>query len=344
MTKPHRTGLPKPQRGFITAADVARAAGVSRSAVSRTFTPGASVSQEVRERVQDAARAMGYRVNRLASNLISDESTLVGVVGSNLSSPFMSRQLDELSRALQRSGRQCLLFNAADARDGVEPLIESILEFRVAAIVIMSGAPPSAIIDECLKNGVRVILVNRQPDEAAGDTVVSDDIHGVGLVADRLLRAGCRKLAVVGSGVPTPSQVRRRQLFASAMAKAGREVVTWSQGTSTYDSGLEAARSLMPGSGIDGVFCTTDLIALGFLDGARACGLAVPEQVSVMGYDDIAQSAWLAYRLTTIRQSPVDLASAVVAALARSPDDGPSRAQSLLPVELVERDTVRSGA
>jgi DNA-binding LacI/PurR family transcriptional regulator len=341
MTKPHRTGASKTLRGFITAADVARAAGVSRSAVSRTFTPGASVSDDVRQRVQDAARALGYRVNRLASNLISDESTLVGVVGSNLSSPFMSRQLDELSRALQQSGRQCLLFNAADARNGVEPLIESILEFRVAAIVIMSGAPPSAIIDECLKNGVRVILVNRQPDDAAGDTVVSDDAHGVRLVAGRLLAAGCRKLAVVGSGVPTPSQIRRRELFTAAVRRARREVVAWSQGASTYDSGLEAARTLMPGSGIDGVFCTTDLIALGFLDGARACGLAVPGEVSVIGYDDIPQSAWLAYRLTTIRQSPVELASAVVAALARAPDEGAHRVQSLLPVELVERDTVR---
>src|SRR3954471_21914900 len=87
-------------RAFATAEDVARLAGVSRSAVSRTFTPGASVSAEVRERVQGAAKTLGYRVNRLARSLISDESNLIGVVGTNLSTPFMARQLDELSSAL----------------------------------------------------------------------------------------------------------------------------------------------------------------------------------------------------------------------------------------------------
>src|SRR5215213_4710559 len=102
-------------RNFVTAEDVARLAGVSRSAVSRTFTPGASVSPDVRQRVQEAAKVLGYRVNRLARSLISDRSNLVGVVGSNLSTPFMARQLDQLSQALLKRSMQCLLLNAADS-------------------------------------------------------------------------------------------------------------------------------------------------------------------------------------------------------------------------------------
>src|SRR5262245_55659471 len=87
-------------RGFVTAEDVAKRAGVSRSAVSRTFTEGASVSESTRQRVLKAARALGYRINRLAQGLIHERSNLVGVLGSSLSTPYMSAQLDALSRAL----------------------------------------------------------------------------------------------------------------------------------------------------------------------------------------------------------------------------------------------------
>src|SRR4051812_43199681 len=120
-------------RGFTTAHEVAKRAGVSRSAVSRTFTPGASVSARTREKVAKAAEELGYRVNRFARSLISDESHLVGIVGANLSTPFMAAQLDHLSTALLRKGLQCLLLNAADAGRDVAPLIAMMLEFRVRA-------------------------------------------------------------------------------------------------------------------------------------------------------------------------------------------------------------------
>ena len=200
-------------RQFVTSEDVARLAGVSRSAVSRTFTPGASVSDEVRLRVQAAAKELGYRVNRLARSLISDESNLVGVVGANLALPFMAQQLDELSRALLNRGLQCLLLNAAEAEAGIEPLIELILEFRVRAIVVLSGSPPAAIVDECIATGVRVVMVNRQVDNRDADTIVSDDGGGARLAARRLIEAGCRRFEVVASGAGTPAQVRRQASF-----------------------------------------------------------------------------------------------------------------------------------
>lgn len=329
-------------QGFVTAQDVARLAGVSRSAVSRAFTPGASVSADVRERVHAAARTLGYRVNRLARSLISSRSNLVGVVGANLATPFMARQLDELSRALLRRGLQCLLLNAAEAEQDIAPLLDLILEFRVRAIVVLSGSPPCAIIDECLANGVRVILVNRQSDEAATDTIVSDDAAGAGLAAERLLAAGCRRPGVVGSAAGTPTQLRRRDAFLERMAEAGLEAVSWGEGGTAYETGVAAARGLLPRHDLDGVFCMTDLLALGFLDGARSLGRDVPGDLSVVGFDDIPQSAWLPYRLTTIRQSLPDLTASVVGAIERD-GEGASLLHSILPVELVERETVRPG-
>ena len=183
---------------------------------------------------------LGYRVNRLAQTLKGEQSHLVGIVGSNLSSPFAAQQLDQLSLGLLRRGMQCLLLNAADADEDVSPLIELILEFRVRAIVVMSGAPPSAIFDECLANGVRVILVNREVDVEA-DTVRSDDFGGVKLAAERLLRAGCRRPAVV-CGAATQSQTRRRNEFLKVMFDADLEPAIWSQGQTSYETGGHAAR------------------------------------------------------------------------------------------------------
>ena len=336
----------RPVRGFVTAEDVARLAGVSRSAVSRTFTPGASVSADVRTKVQEAAKALGYRVNRLARSLISDESNLVGVVGSNLSTPFMARQLDELSRVLLRNGMQCLLLNAADAEIEVAPLIELILEFRVRAIVVMSGSPPSAIIDECLANGVRVIMVNRQEDDTATDTVVSDDEGGARLAADRFIQAGLSRPVVVGSSARTPTQIRRRNAFLKRMFEAGLEPELWAQGDTTYESGAQAARELLRAAHrFDCAFATTDLLALGFLDAAREQGCRVPEDISVIGFDDIPQSSWGAYRLTTVRQSTDELATAVWAAVERdAPGAAVAHLHTILPVRLVERATVRAAA
>ena len=150
---------------FVTAADVAERAGVSRSAVSRTFTPGASVSTKARERILRAADHLGYRVNRLAQSLINARSNLIGLVGTDLQQPFHAEFLTTLSAALLADGFQCMLLNAANAQRDMSALIARVLEYRVFAIVVMTGTPPARIVEECLSNSVPVILVNTRSEE-----------------------------------------------------------------------------------------------------------------------------------------------------------------------------------
>lgn len=291
-------------RGFVTAEEVAKKAGVSRSAVSRTFTPGGSVSKAVRRKVLKAAHELGYRVNRLAQGLNNDRSNLIGVVGANLSSPFISKQLDLLSIGLLRRGLQCLLLNAADARKDIAPLIELLFEFRAQAIVVLSGEPPASIVDECIANGVRLILINQRLDRTDTNMVLSDDSHGADLAAMRLVAAKCRKVAVVSSGSQTPAQLRRAGAFTQRMSIEGIEVVPWSGGPTSYDSGYQAGCELLTDKTIDGAFCVTDLLALGFMDAARLeMGRRIPEDLSIVGFDDIPQAGWKSYQLTTVAQS-----------------------------------------
>jgi DNA-binding LacI/PurR family transcriptional regulator len=328
-------------RGFVTSADVARLAGVSRSAVSRTFTSGASVSEQTRQRVHDAANALGYRINRLAQSLIGDTSNLVGVVGANLAAPFMAAQLDVLSRTLLLHGQQTLLLNVAEGGD-IEQLISLMLEFRVRAIVVMSGRPPMRIVEECARNEVRVILVNTTADLHGVDTVLIDDAAGGKLSADRLIAACCRSCAVVNGRPNTYNHKLRARSFMQRIEASGRPVRIWEADASDYNAGLVAAGQILAGSEIDGVFCTTDLTALGVMDGLRSrLGKRIPQDVSVIGFDDIPQASWELYQLTTVRQ-PIDgIVSAVMAVLERSGPKSNGDAPDMVPVELIERQTVK---
>lgn len=316
---------------------------MSRSAVSRAFTPGASVSIEVRERVQLAAEQLGYRVNRLAQSLNKARSNVVGLVGADLHQPFHADLLATLASALLAEGFQCMLLNATNAQRDIGVLIERVLEFRVLAIVVMAGTPPSRIVRECRNNGVSVIVINKPMRGLAVDTVVADHNAGGRLAAELLIKAGCRRLAVVSSGAKTASLTRRLDAFCARAAELGVAARVWQDGPTDYGGGRAAALAMLAEEPLDGAFCVTDLLALGFLDTARTeFGRRVPEDLSVIGFDDIAQAAWAAYRLTTFRQSTEALTAAVMTMLhrrAKTPEA--PRVFAKVPVALVARSTVR---
>ena len=334
---------------FVTAAEIAEHAGVSRSAVSRTFTPGASVSSAVRARVLEAAGILGYRVNRLAQSLTNARSNIVGLVGADLQQPFHAECLATLSEALLADGFQCMLLNAANAGRDMGAVIERVLEYRVCAIVVMNGTPSSDIVKECLGNGVPVILVNKPMPGFGVDTVVTDHAGGGRAAADQLLAAGCRRLVVVSSAARTASLVGRLDAFRERAAEAGVSVRLWQEGPTDYAAGREAALSILGDpvdSAVDGAFCVTDLLALGFLDAARLDrGRRVPDDLSVIGFDDIPQAAWNAYQLTTFRQ-PVQLLTDQVMQIIRQRAETPEvpHATFPLPATLVLRKTVRASA
>ncbi|MHC9237191.1 LacI family DNA-binding transcriptional regulator [Pseudooceanicola sp. 502str34] len=331
MTKPR----------FVSAADVARLAGVSRSAVSRAYTPGAAVSEAARKRIHAAAEELGYRVNRLARTLHQDRSDLVGLVGGNFSNPYIAAQLDALSCALQGRGLQCLLMNTATAGADVSEHLARLLDYRVRNVVLLSGAAPDDLIRLCAQNGARMVLINRPPppEGTQADLILADSARGGRLAAERLIAAGCRRVAVVVSGSRTTAKKARAEAFCAVMAARGVAVTTWADGANAYATGVEAARSLLARPGLDGIFGVTDEIALGVLNTARhELGLSVPGDLSVIGFDDAPISEWSSHGLTTIRQSLDALTAATLEAIDRPAEAPPTR--FAVPVELVERTTV----
>lgn len=294
-------------RTFVSARQVAERAGVSRSAVSRTFTDGASVSATTRGKVLRAAEDLGYHVNHLARSLIQEQSGIVCLIVADVATPYQSRMLDALSRRLQAIDRVAMVINTSGESGRAEAALGQTLNYRAAATVVLSGTPPAALVTTCLNSGQRVILINRD-DHIAGPIHISvDDAEAAGEALHMLHRCGCRRIAVVSSTAGTPSLVARERAFAAAAAERGIEARVVRCGPTGYEAGFEAGRVLLSGSARpEAAFCVTDLLACGFMDAARReFGLDVPDDLCVVGFDDIEQAGWASYRLTTFRQ-PVD--------------------------------------
>lgn len=295
------------QRVFVTAQMVAEKAGVSRSAVSRTFTDGASVSDATRRKVVEAADALGYHVNHLARGL-RERSNIVCLVVANLTTHIRAHLVDVLTSKLQAAGRITMVINTGTDTESVSRALRQTLNYRADATVVLSGAPPASLIETCLANGQQVILINRD-ERLSGSSNLGVDNALAGREAFFLLqRAGCQRLGVVTSDTHTASLVERERAFVEAAAAAGFTVSVTEVGPSDYAEGQKAARLVFGRSQApDGVFCVTDLLALGFMDTARQdFALSIPEDICVIGFDNIEQAGWDAYRLTTFAQ-PLDL-------------------------------------
>jgi DNA-binding LacI/PurR family transcriptional regulator len=309
-----------------TSFDVARKAGVSRSTVSRALSGGARVSPEVRARVFDAADALGYRVNALARGLQARHSNLVGVVASRLDTPFRALQVRCLAQKLLREGMNPLLL-VADGGEDIRALIHNILSYSVSGVIVTSDTPSPEVVQACNQAGVPVVMINRGPASAGTDTVCMDLDAGGRAAFEMLSNSGTRRFGLLAPAQETYSVTGRAKAFVACCEDAGHPVLHLASDGQSHASGKSATDALfteIAAGRIDGLFCATDLLALGVLDGLRhERGVDIPGSLQIVGFDDIEQSAWSAYDLSTIRQDIAEQASAAVElALARLDDPG----------------------
>lgn len=325
----------------VTSIDVARLAGVSQPTVSRAFDPKASVAPETRARVLTAAQKLGYQPNVIARSLSIQRTDIVGIVMANLtSSQFYPTVLEKFTRRLQAMGKQVLLFNAPPARP-VDEILPRILGYQVDALVIASTTPGREIIDECTSMGTPIVLLNRTVPDTSANAVCSDNEGGGRIVADALLNAGHQRLAFMAGIGSTATNELREKGFTDQLRIRGYTGLQMEQGVYSYDSGYAAALRLLDRDDPpDGIFCAADIIALGAMDAARyELGIRIPDELSIIGYDDIPVARWPAYSLTTIRQ-PVDLMVETAVALITD-ETTPTGQIHRLPGELIVRHSAR---
>ncbi len=304
-------------RSAPTSTDVARRAGVSQSAVSRVFTPGASVSESMAARVRKAAEELGYRPNIIARSLITGRSRIIGLVVAYLENQFYPDAIERLSNALQARGYHLLIFTAGNDDDRVDAVLEEILDYRADGIVMASTSISNRLALRCDAAGVPVVLFNRHQDAPHLSSVTSDNLAGAWRVAEHLVACGHTRIAHIAGWSQSSTGRDRAAGFRAGLAAHDLEPVATIDGRYDRAAASEAARTIFGGPDRpDAVFVGNDHMAFAVMDTLRfELGLRVPQDVAVVGYDDVPLAAWSAYDLTTLRQSSGRMVAATVDAL-----------------------------
>ncbi|WP_028030107.1 substrate-binding domain-containing protein [Gemmobacter nectariphilus] len=296
-----------------TAKQVAERAGVSVAAVSRAFRAGAPLAADKRAAILRVAAEIGYQSP--ADRLSRGAEQTVTLVASDLSNPFYPMAIEVMASALARAGKRALLYVAPPGVD-LDEALRQILDLRSPAVVILSSTISSTLAQRCRANGVPAILFNRVQIDADMTAVTCDNYGGARLVAQRFLQAGRRRIGFMGGIVNTSTHLERGRGFRDQLAEAGKQLAfDWNGGYDYRRSFDLAHAALARPDRPDALFCANDIMALAVLDACRALGIDVPQDLAVIGFDDIPNAGWQPYRLTTLAQPLLRMATETVALL-----------------------------
>lgn len=336
------TGRSRASPAPVRSTDVARLAGVSRSAVSRAFTPGAYIAPETRDKVMRAAELLHYSPNALARGLSQRRSGLVGVIAASLDNPFYAQLLEALGRDLQARGLGVFLLVGGPTT--FDTLVPRLLAYQVDAVILPAVALSSSMAGVLRRSRRPVVLLNRTFDHDDVSSVAGDNIGGGEAVADLLASTGCCRIAYMG-GEPDSSSSRDRGLgLMSGLARHGLAVAARDAGSYSHEGGAAAARRLLARDPhLDAIFCANDVMAMATIEVARVeFGLRIPEDLSVVGYDNTAASGWPLHQLTTVDQDLERMAALAVDLVAGLLDEPSLKVRRLvIPARVVPRRTTR---
>ena len=298
----------------VTALDVAEQAGVSRSAVSRVFTPGASVSKRTADKVRQAADALGYRPNVLARSLITGRSRIIGLVVAYLENQFYPEAIERLSRSLQERGYHVLVFMASNSGAEADEVMEELLDYQVDGIIVASVGMSNDLTQRCEAAGIPIVLFNRAQDDDRLSAVTSDNYHGGRKLAEFLVAGGHSRIAHIAGWDGASTQRDREAGFVAGLKNAGQTLAARAAADFNFDKAQTVARAMFQAKDRpDAVFVANDHMAFAVMDVLRyELALSVPDDVSVVGYDDVTLSAWPSYDLTTVRQPACRMVAATV--------------------------------
>lgn len=332
----------------VTSTQVAKLAGVSQSAVSRTFTPGAGVSENTREKVEKAAAELGYRPNILARSLITGKSRIIGLVVAYSENQFYPKIIEKLSYGLQEHGYHLLVFVARfNDNDSTESVIDELLDHQTDGVIVASVNMTPKLTQRCIELDIPVIMFNRWQEHNYLSSVGTDSYVGGYQVGEYLAKTGHKKIAHISGWQGSSTQKAREAGFVAALESAGLKLFATACGEYHYETAQKATRQLFANKSEDerpdAVFVANDHMAFATMDVLRyELGLRVPEEVSVIGYDDAPIAAWPTYNLTTICQPAKQMAEETIKALLSRIDNPQEPAKRVVvDCHLIKRGTVK---
>lgn len=288
----------------ITAADVAERAGVSQPTVSRVFTPGSRVSKEKQKKVEAAAAELGYRPNTLARSLNTGQSKTIGVVLAYLDNPFYPEALQKFSESLSAHGYHVMVFFAANQAEEVDGVIEDLLAHQVDGIILASVSLSNQLTSRLNDLEIPFVLFNRGQEDRNLPVVSAANLES-GRIAGCFLAAGGHKhIAHISGWQKSLNGRERQQGFIEGLAEYNLHPIRCIDSHFRREMAIEATRELFKAViKPDAIFVGNDHMAFAVLETLRnGLGVRVPDDVSVIGFDDVAMSAWPTFDLTTLRQ------------------------------------------
>lgn len=327
----------------VTLKDVAERAGVSRSAVSRTFTEGASVSVKTREKVRKAAEDLGYSPNALASSLTTGRTKLIGLISNNFHNPLFLQVFDLFTRSLQDRGLRPLLVNLTDETDPANSL-RLLRQYSVDGVIVASSTLSPDFSVAFHKARIPVVHSFGKFAPRPRVPVVGIDNMECGRMAARTLIArGYRRVGFLGGPAGATSTIDRRAGFLEVMRAQDR--VSFSESFATaysFDAGRAEMLALLKTTTAEAYFCGDDVLSVGAMSAIREGGLRVPEDIGLIGLNDMDMARWQNIDLTTIRQPIGDIIDSsidLVMAMLHDPERAPEA--RLFACEIIERGTLR---
>jgi len=327
----------------VTLKDVAMRAGVSRSAVSRAFTKGASVSESMRCKVQKAAEELGYAPNALASSLTTGRTRLIGLVSNNFHNPIFLEVFDLFTRGLQERGLRPLLVNLTENTDPADS-VKMLRQYSVDGVVVASSTLTPAFSQAFRNARIPVVHSFGQHSSSPQVHVVGIDNEECGRIAARELMArGYKNVGFLGGPEAATSTQDRIEGFKSELALHSDMVVSHSFADNySFDAGRKEMLQQLRKIPAEAYFCGDDVLSIGALSAIRDAGLRVPDDVGILGLNDMEMAGWENIALTTIRQPIRQIISSsikLIVAMLDDPDRYPEA--RLFPSTVVERSTLK---
>jgi LacI family transcriptional regulator len=337
---PGKRGERSGSRRSVTSRDVAAIAGVSQATVSRVLSGSPNVSASTRERVRQALAETDYVPNSAARFMRTQISGSIGVVVARVTHPFYPQLLDCLADAIDARGK---LMNLWISDEGEElAALEAIRQGTVDGVLYTTATRNSRSLRLALRRQAAVVLLNRTLTGVRCDQVSSDNRAAAATVARHLVELGRERIGLIAGPREMSTAREREDGFIAELERLDHPLEDrfWTRGEFTHADGHAGLRSLWErATPPDAVFCVNDVIAMGAVDAARSLGVSVPDDVCLVGFDDIEMTAWESYSLTTVRQPMVAMAETAVGfLLERIAGEAPARFRhQRLPGELIVR-------
>lgn len=325
----------------VTLREVAERAGVHAGTVSRALNPETRdlVNAETARRVDAAVEELGYRPNPLARGLKTRRSLTVGVVVPDLTNPLFPPIVRGIEDRLDREGYTALLTNTDGDPERERRSINTMLGRQVDGFILAAATRTDAVVAELVADKTPLVLVNRRVDDKRVAAVVADDRTGIRLAVAHLAELGHRVVGHVAGPSVTSTGRARRDSFRSAARSYRLQAHVVTADAFTEPAGAVAARALLEEHpDVTGIVAGNDLIALGCLDALKERGLRCPDDVSIVGFNDMPFVDRIDPPLTTVRVPHYELGErAAELLLQRMRGDGKRAQQLLVDVELLVR-------